>query len=303
MLRDAARKLLRGECTTALLREAWGNETGRVPGLWKTLADNGLLGVAAPEEHGGLGLGILEVCLLLEEAGYVALPEPLVEVAAVTVPYLAARAPDKLSAVIAGECLVLINQGEPLSWADQADEIVGGTAGVPLCSVDGSRRLWDAGPSSTGGFAPGGVVGVSAMLVGLGRRMLDMAVDYAGVRRQFGRAIGSFQAVQHHLVDARLALDFAAPLVWRAAWSLDNPLQNALDDLDPDAHASMAKMAASEAALTAARKALQVHGAIGYTTEYDLHLFMKRTWALAHTFGTAQTHRALLALHLSRNHA
>jgi alkylation response protein AidB-like acyl-CoA dehydrogenase len=65
----------------------------------------------------------------------------------------------------------------------------------------------------------------------------------------------------------------------------------------------MAKMAASEAALTAARKALQVHGAIGYTTEYDLHLFMKRTWALAHTFGTAQTHRALLALHLSRNHA
>ncbi len=297
MLRDAARDLLRGECSPERLREAWAGD-GRIPGLWKTLADNGLLGVCAPESVGGLELGMVELCLVLEEAGYVALPEPLLEVAAVTVPHLGSD--PRLCDVVTGERLILVAQGEPLLCADDADEILGGSLEEAVHSVDESRRL----RATTGALTSlHGVVGAAAILAGLGRRMLDMAVEYASVRRQFGKPIGSFQAVQHHLVDARLALEFVGPVVTRAAWALDHPEDTDLDELPAAAHAAMAKSLASDAALLAARKALQVHGAIGYTTEYDLHLFMKRTWALAHTFGTSDAHRADLARHLTRNHA
>jgi hypothetical protein len=97
--------------------------------------------------------------------------------------------------------------------------------------------------------------------------------------------IGSFQAVKHHLADARIALEFARPLVYRAAWSLTR------GDADASTHVSMAKSTASDAAVLAARRALQCHGAIGYSYEYDLHLFMKRTWALAAAWGDAAWHR------------
>ena len=108
-------------------------------------------------------------------------------------------------------------------------------------------------------------------------------------RRQFGVPIGSFQAVKPHLADARIALEFAQPLVARAAYSLSTA--------DPDAseHVSMAKAQAGDAAELAARAALQCHGAIGYSSEYDLHLWMKRVWALAASWGDARWHRARVA--------
>ena len=116
--------------------------------------------------------------------------------------------------------------------------------------------------------------------------MLAMTVAYASERRQFGVPIGSFQAVKHQLADASLAVAFAAPLVLRAA--------NSLAHGDPDAglHVSMAKAKASSAARTAADASLQCHGAIGYTVEYDLHLFMKRAWALSAQAGGPDQHRA-----------
>ena len=98
--------------------------------------------------------------------------------------------------------------------------------------------------------------------------------------------IGSFQAVKHHLANVALALEFARPLVYRAAWS------SATGDPGRPVHVSTAKAHASDAASLAARVALQVHGAIGYTTEYDLHLWMKRAWVLAATWGDAPWHRA-----------
>jgi len=117
-------------------------------------------------------------------------------------------------------------------------------------------------------------------------RLLSMAAQYAKDRSQFGKPIGSFQAVKHHLADALVRVEFARPVVYRAAWSLQHG--------DPDAsmHASMAKAMASEAATLAARTALQVHGAIGYTWEHDLQLWMKRAWSLAAAWGDAATHRA-----------
>ena len=130
--------------------------------------------------------------------------------------------------------------------------------------------------------------GCAAQLVGLADRMLTLAADYAKQRHQFGKPIGSFQAVKHLLADARVALEFARPATYRAAWSL----ATAQPTLSHDA--SMAKAMASDAAELAARVALQVHGAIGYTWECDLHLFMKQAWALSRAWGDAATHRRLV---------
>src|SRR5688500_6932542 len=105
--------------------------------------------------------------------------------------------------------------------------------------------------------------------------MLDLTVGYVTERQQFGVPIGSFQAVKHHLADAALALEFARPAVWRASWSVAHASPTRSRDV------SMAKAMASDAAELVGRKALQCHGAIGYTVEADLHLFMKRAWALA----------------------
>ncbi len=130
--------------------------------------------------------------------------------------------------------------------------------------------------------------GSAALLVGLADRMLSMAAAYAKERHQFGKPIGSFQAVKHLLANARVALEFARPATYRAAWSL----ATAQPTLSHDA--SMAKAMSSDAADLAARVALQVHGAIGYTWECDLHLFLKQTWALSRAWGDAATHRRLV---------
>jgi alkylation response protein AidB-like acyl-CoA dehydrogenase len=137
-----------------------------------------------------------------------------------------------------------------------------------------------------------GVVGTAAVLVGLGQAMLDLTVGYVKERQQFGQPVGSFQAVKHHLADAALALELARPAVWRAAWSVANGAPTLGRD------ASMAKAMASDAAELVGRKALQCHGAIGYTVEADLHLFLKRTWALARSWGTSAQHTDRVAREL-----
>jgi hypothetical protein len=125
---------------------------------------------------------------------------------------------------------------------------------------------------------------VSAQLLGLADVLLETAVGYAKERRQFGKPIGSFQAIQHHLADALLKIRFAKPVVYRAAWSVASGSEEA------DLHVSMAKYYAAEAAEVACRKSLQVHGAIGYTFEYDLHLWMKRVWSLRTSWGSPADH-------------
>ncbi|HEY1831144.1 MAG TPA: acyl-CoA dehydrogenase family protein [Acidimicrobiales bacterium] len=130
--------------------------------------------------------------------------------------------------------------------------------------------------------------GSAALLLGLTDRVVTMAADYAKDRHQFGKPIGSFQAVKHLLANARVALEFARPATYRAAWSI----ATAQPTLSHDA--SMAKAMASDAADLAARVALQVHGAIGYTWECDLHFFLKRIWALSRAWGDAATHRRLV---------
>jgi alkylation response protein AidB-like acyl-CoA dehydrogenase len=122
--------------------------------------------------------------------------------------------------------------------------------------------------------------------------MLEMTVEYVGSRTQFGVPVGSFQAVKHHLASALLQVEFAAPAVARAGFSL------AAGEPDRARDVSVAKALASDAAQAVARTAVQCHGAIGYTTEYDLHLYAKRGWALAADWGSAAWHRARVAEHL-----
>ena len=282
--RDAVRDLLEKECTPRHVRDAWTNETGRVPGLWEQLHEMGVVGMLAPEEKGGLGLTMVDLVLILEETGRHAVPEPIVETAASGVPVL-----DRTDLTVTiGHALV--------PWADTADVIITAAGRfdttatlLPRVSVDGARRLFEvSGPAVPAG--PGAadayvrlVCGTAAQLCGLTGRMLDMTAEYVKERKQFGVPVGSFQAVKHHLADARIALEFARPFVYRSAATLDAT------------HVSMAMAKAAGTALITARAALQYHGAIGYTTEYDLHLYMKRAWALARSRGDARFHRNRVA--------
>jgi alkylation response protein AidB-like acyl-CoA dehydrogenase len=286
-LRDAARDLLSKECKPAHVRDAWTNETGRVPGLWEQLDGMGVIGLIVPEAAGGLGLTFVDLVLVLEETGRHAVPEPIVETAAYGAP-LVGRADVN---VAAAEWYV--------PWADSAD-VIFTAAGrferdqvtlVARPSVDGARRLFEvqgtAAPIDAGEVLAAydrGVCGIAAQQCGLADRMLELTADYVRERRQFGVPVGSFQAVKHRLANARIALEFARPLVYRAAASITT------EDPDSSVHVSMAKANADAAALQTARAALQCHGAIGYTTEYDLHLYLKRSWALARSWGDAAFH-------------
>ncbi|HMR94539.1 MAG TPA: acyl-CoA dehydrogenase family protein [Microthrixaceae bacterium] len=324
--RDAVRGLLADTCPPDAVRAAWREQVGEVPGggdgrvraAWDALAEMGVLGVMVPEGSGGLGLTDEDIVPLLIECGRAALPDPVSSTAYVAAGLLRenpGRSTEALLARIAeGSATVLVGfPGSPyLTAAETADVFLMCDRGEvheltrsevtlePVTSIDGARALcrveWEPSDSSVivGGFDGSQAVtrafdraalGAAAQLVGLGERMLDMTVGYAAERKQFGVAIGTFQAVKHHLADAASAVAFAQPLVLRAAYSL------AQGDPDAPVHVSMAKARASAAALVVAEAALQCHGAIGYTVEYDLHLFMKRAWALASRYGDADFHR------------
>ena len=270
--RDAARNLLEKECPPSAVRAAWSNDTGRVPGLWDRLVEMGLF-----------ELDEVDSILVLEETGRACIPEPVVE----------AWALSRTDATLAmyGAPYALYADTVDLVVVQRGDQFVRGTVGDTMQSVDGSRRLFGVEPTDEALDVDVHVVteraalAASAQLVGLAQQMLEMSVAYVGQREQFGKPVGSFQAVKHHLADAALRVEFARPCVHRAAWMLANEPQ------DVQAAVSLAKAQASEAALVAARKALQVHGAIGYTVEYDLHMWMKRAWALAAAWGDAAWHR------------
>lgn len=318
LMRAAVRDLLARLCPPERVRAVWDEGTGHDPEAWAVLVDQGWTAIAIPEAYGGQGLDAVWWALLAEEAGRAALPCPLVEAALVGAPTLAQLGNDSLAEtwlprVVRGEGLVLAAlSDEPLTaHAQLADLLLLEHEGavhavdrsdvtlVTELSVDRCRQVhrvqWtpkDATVVSPATRAACGLAGVrlratlgaAAQLLGLGRHLVATAIEYAKVRTQFGRPIGSFQAVQHQLADAHLALEFAAPMVYRAAWSLAHPSATTGPDM------SMAKAYASEAAERAARTALQVHGAIGYSDECDLHLWMKRVWALSAASGNAGWH-------------
>ncbi|MGZ4717608.1 MAG: acyl-CoA dehydrogenase family protein [Acidimicrobiales bacterium] len=322
LFRDTVRDLLDKECQPEQVRYAWVNDDGRLPELWSALAEMGVLGMQVPDAFGGLGMTELDLVLLLEETGRVGLPDPIVESVAVAAPLLAESAPASfqeqwLPGVAAGETIVTTTFGGALVPAADSAALVlaeqdGRLVAVPRAaahlerqvSVDGSRRLfevtWDDGRAVV--LAEGddaraaidrafdrGALGTASQLLGLGRQMLDLTVGYVKERHQFGVPIGSFQAVKHHLADALLRLEFAVPVVHAAAYAM------ATGDPDAPLAVSHAKAAANDAARLVCRQALQCHGAIGYTVEYDLHLWLKRVWALSESYGNSARHRRRVA--------
>ena len=300
--RDAVRDLLSKECTPETVRATWESEQ-LDRGVWSSLTEMGVLGILAPEPAGGMGLDEQWLVLLLEEAGYAGLPHPIVETAAVAMPLVAERIEvgTLVTSDLGGAIVPCAGDADHLLLADGPGLVLVTGNDVVLEAVDtvdrarrASRVAWEPGVAS--GVAGDrelafdrGAWGTAAVLVGLGQRMLDLTVAYVSEREQFGVPIGSFQAVKHHLADAALQLAFARPAVYRASWSL------ATDAPDRSRDVSMAKAMASDAAQLAGRKALQCHGAIGYTEEADLHLFLKRSWALARTWGDAAWHRDRVA--------
>lgn len=318
LFRDSVRGLLERVCTPAVVREAWGDGDGRAPAVWHQLAEMGVLGMTLPEAFGGLGMNEIDQVLIFEETGRAGLPDPIVESVAAATPLLAEVGDDALkqrwlTAAASGEVVLglglegsqYVLQRAPLYLLQHGDEVhaVEGEQVelTPVDSVDRSRRLftyaWE--PSDATKIATDvdalarafdrAVVATAAQLVGVAAKLVQMTVEYVKVRNQFGRAIGTFQAVKHQLADANVAVSFARPAVYRAAWSIAN--------VDPAraCHASMAKVFAADAAKTASRVALQLHGAIGYTFEYDLMLWLKRAWALGAAYRDAAWHTERVA--------
>lgn len=315
LFRDAVRELLEKECPAAHVRAMWESGSGRSPELWDRLVRMGVVGLTVPEEHGGLGLDEVDLVLLLEETGRAGLPEPVLETTAVGAPLLRDvgaldRLPRDGVVTVGLDVLPYVTDAHVagLLLLQRDDELHALTRdAVELTrepSLDGARRLFTVAwqPAAGTRLVSGddarraiarafdrGALAAAAQLLGAADRLIEMAADHARGREQFGKPIGSFQAVKHQLANARLALEFARPVTYRAAFSV------AHDDGERTTHVSMAKACASDAAALAARTALQVHGAIGYTWEHDLHLWMKRAWALAAAWGDASWHRARVA--------
>ncbi len=326
MLRDTVREVLQRECPPEVVRAVWEGSWDGVQSVWNTLAETGVLGMAASEEAGGMDMQAVDFVLPLEETGYAALPGPVAETLAIGIPLLETIGTDAqkdrwLAPAVAGQVkLAVAFDGQSiLPHASVSDVVLVQRGKVGFCvpaaelntsseqSVDRSRDLASiegapdeahqarADVDSARAFAAAqerAALAAAAQLVGLSRRMLDMTVAYAKDRVQFGKPIGAQQAVKHRLANALIQQEFARPLVYRAAWALST------GQPDAELSVSMAKIYAGEAAKFVAKECLQVHGAIGYTIECDLHMWMKRAWALAASYGDAAYHRARVGRHI-----
>ncbi|MGV9193828.1 acyl-CoA dehydrogenase family protein [Microbacterium sp. MC2] len=286
------------------IARAWADgDTTAGLALWEQFGELGLLGLRVDEREGGFGGSAGDLAVVFERLGYHGAPGPYLE----TVALLPALVPGDVRRELATGTIAtaavdgIAPAALDAAIADRRYLVRDGALhqaeiSVELESVAPTRHL--ARLNSSGGGTPLEPAGLqralneaalaaAAMLVGAGERMLDEAVSYAQVREQFGRPIGEFQALKHQLANVRVALSFAQPLVWNAALRLR--------ESDADRAVSAAKVAASDAALLAARVSLQVHGAIGYTAEHTLRIWLGLAPALSGAWGTPAAHRARIA--------
>jgi alkylation response protein AidB-like acyl-CoA dehydrogenase len=319
MTAEVVQGLLADLCQPSDLRRLMQSGDARDEMRWQKLVEMGLQGALVPEDKGGLGLTAADFVLVAEACGYACLPEPLVENAGVTLPLLAALSDDGRCAEVlehalaGGMSVALLHPANPFVLdADTSGAIlIAGNSNLNLVapadvtltrqpSMDPFRRLFSLEgplPAESGiGIASDleqvldrGTLFSAAQMLGIAQRAVDLAVDYAKSRNQFGKPIGSYQAVKHLLATAQVKIEFARPVSYAAAASLEN------FDIHSRARISHAKLAAAEAADLACRTAIQVHGAMGYSWEVDVHFFLKRALALANWWGDAQFHRKRVA--------
>jgi len=281
---------------------AWADDdTSAGLALWKRLADQGVAALVVPEESGGLGGSPVDLAVAFEQLGRFAVPGPWVESAAYLPTLLVDAGPDVVASLAEGalgSVSVAFHASHALD-ADVASHVYAidgsarpATAGARTRSVDPARRLFTLEPGAEAVEIGGdrldrafdlAALACSAQLLGLGEHLLATTVDYVKQRTQFGRPIGSYQALKHRLADVRIALDFARPLVLGAAATFERPTRAR--------SVSAAKVGAGDAAYAAARAGLQLHGAIGYTAEHDLSLWLLKVRALRGAWGTASFHR------------
>lgn len=318
MTAEALRALLADLCQPADLRRLLASGEPRDTARWARIVEMGLHGALVGAAHGGLGLAAADFVLVAEECGLACLPEPLVGNAGVALPLLAdisgeKRATALLERALAGEITIAVDHpANPfIADADTASAILSvrgdvlhlvDTASVALVrqpSIDPFRRLFSIAepPSADSAVAEvnavrphldatldRGALFAAAEFLGIAQRAIDLAVAYAGERVQFGKPIGSYQAIKHMLSSAQVKIEFARPVVYAAAAQLPNT------DAFSRARISHAKLAAAEAADLATRTSLQVHGAMGYSWEVDVHFFLKRALALASHWGDSRFH-------------
>lgn len=309
-IKRTAKDLLGSRSTLEKVREA--AEAGEYDSaLWQELAELGWPGVAVEEELGGGGLGYVELAGLLEEAGYALLNGPLLSSSLCAAAISEAGSEDQkaewLGRLASGEATGAFGlSGQIVPDGASADVVVlaapdgvtarllTGPGAMPeLSTIDPTRRYGRVDGEPTGGEAmPGdissaidiGCVLVSAELVGVCSRALEMTVEYVKDRKQFGRPVGSFQAVQHRAAQMLLLTEGARAATYFAAWAAD-----ADRDRLPEA-ASLAKSAASKAGIEVTASAIQAHGGIGFTWEADVHWFYKRAQLDAAFLGSAGEH-------------
>ena len=343
ILKDTARKFFAGESPVATVRKAMETETAHDAALWTKLADQGFTGIITPEEYGGMGLGKVELALLMEEAGYALLPGPFFSTVALAGSVIDACAmPEQkkkyLQRIAAGQARATLALVEAAgSWdpdglkigaaggklngtklfvtdAAVADFIVvvardgvfvveAKSAGLhvePMKGMDLARKIYAVEFKNTpaeklgdpNGLANALNVATAALcaeMTGGMQRTLELTVAYAKTRKQFGKPIGIFQAVQHLCADMYLETESSRSATYYAAWALEENV--------PDAAAavSVAKMYASDASRNVGNRGIQVHGGMGFTWENDIHLYYRRAKASETMLGDAAFHRERIA--------
>lgn len=357
LLKDSARAFLARECKTERVRALMETETAHDDTLWQAIAEQGWTGLSIPEEHGGLGLGLVEMAVVVEEMGRACLPgaflstlmaSALIERAGNAeqrAKYLEAMAAGELKATVAlleadanwdadavrleatrdggkfsvtGRKLFVPDAGVAdiiICVARDGDSLAllpiereaEGIAVKQMPSMDGTRKIYEVSfegvtvaevdalgaDGDTGGALNGALQVATAVLcaemVGGMQWTLDTTVEYAKTRQQFGRVIGSFQAVQHQCADMLLLIESARSAAYYAAWALTE------GDSSASGAVSIAKAYCSDAYREVCNRGVQIHGGIGFTWEHDLQLYYKRSKSSETLFGDATYHRERIA--------
>ena len=315
-IKSTAREFLAARFKPEKVRELAESDSPYDDSIWKEMSELGWPGIALPEDHGGQGLGVVELVILLEESGYALAPSPLISNAYAGAVIAAAGSDEQRARWLPG----IASGGErgAAELTTQPAPIVGAAAGsAVLVLADGegaklvptgeaelerlelidSTRAYFKVSAGAGDPVPGeiaaavdtGKVALAAESVGVAQRALDMAVSYAKEREQFGRPIGAYQAVSHRLADMLWDVEEARSLAYYAAWCAD-----AQPESLPLA-ASMAKARASDAANAVTHDAIQTFGGIGFTWEHDVHFFLKRARVSAQLLGSPVQHRDRVA--------
>jgi alkylation response protein AidB-like acyl-CoA dehydrogenase len=317
-LRDAARDLLDDHASPARVRAVVDQRATHDDKLWAAMGEQGWLVLEQPASAGGLDLGFVEVAVLLEELGRHAAPVPFASTILALAALRGTEWEDRLANGAVGA----------VAWSDGSDRLL--VPYAPLADVavvvdddsivvhdltsgerpraepamdvtrcigwlatdrPGATRL-DADTAAATTLVDRGAVAVAAEALGGAAAVLDMTVEHAKTRVQFGQPIGSFQAVKHRCADMLVAVEGMRSTTYHAAWSI------AAGDPDASVAASTAKTWSGDAARRVMASGLQVHGGIGFTWEHDLHLHLKRAQLESVTFGTSSLHRRRLASRL-----